>query len=99
MAQGRDWAISDGNAGTGYPSFYSSLNAGVAAIDWDAVRTDNWQGRITQKMAEFLIADWFPWSGFETIGCMNSTVAGELADILRSAPHQPKVMVERGWYY
>lgn len=99
VAQGRDWAMSDGNAGTGYPSFYSSFEAGVAAIDWAAVRTNSWQGRTTQKMAEFLVADWFPWSGFEMIGCMDSTIAAEVAGILRSAPHQPTVSVQRVWYY
>ena len=99
IAQGREWAISDGNAGAAYPSFYSDFQAGIAAVDWTAVRAHDWRGKTNQKSAEFLVADWFPWSGFEMIGCIDSTIAAEVAGILRSSPHQPTVSVQRGWYY
>ena len=52
-----------------------------------------------QKMAEFLVADFFPWTGIHQIGCHNATVVGQVSALLQNQPHQPVVSVERTWYY
>jgi hypothetical protein len=94
-----EWAISDGNAGASYPSFYGDLDQGFAAIDWNAVRATDWRGITNQKSAEFLVADFFPWKAISHVGCHNSTVAREVENLLIGVTHRPHVSVERGWYY
>lgn len=98
IATRRAWAVSSGNAAAYHTTFDDQLMA-VAMIDWDAIRATSWQGRQHQKSAEFLLADFFPWIAFDQIGCLDSTIAAEVAGILRSSPHQPTVSVQRGWYY
>jgi len=98
MATGRDWAVSSGNAGAGYATFDSQLMA-VETLDWDAIRARQWAGKQHQKSAEFLLADFFPWQGFEAIGCHNSEVAHQVRGVLSDAAHEPAVQVQEGWYY
>jgi hypothetical protein len=95
---GRPWAISDGNAGAVYPSFYADLNA-LDALDWAAIQARYWQGRTNQKAAEFLVADFFPWTGFQMVGCHNSAIAKEVQDMLKNHEHRPEVVVKPDWYY
>lgn len=95
---GRRWAISDGNAGAVYPSFYADLNA-LDALDWDAIQAKYWQGRTNQKAAEFLVADFFPWTGFQMIGCHNTAIAKDVQDMLKNHNHRPQVVVKPDWYY
>ncbi|UNP28073.1 type II toxin-antitoxin system toxin DNA ADP-ribosyl transferase DarT [Lysobacter gummosus] len=59
------WAISDGNAGARGVLFNSEIEA-LDALDWGAIRTTNWAGLTRQKQAEFLVADYFPWSYIES---------------------------------
>lgn len=92
------WAISDGNAGAAYPSFYADLQA-LAGLDWSAIRATDWRGKTNQKSAEFLVADFFPWTGFQVVGCHNSGVAKQVQDLVNSQHHRPAVTVEPGWYY
>lgn len=88
VGTGRQWAISDGNAGAAYPSFYDDMKKGFAAIDWEAVRATDWRGKTSQKSAEFLIADRFPWSAIHSIGCHNSKVAEDIQGILCKCAHR-----------
>lgn len=98
LALGRDWAVSSGNAGAYHTTFDNQLLA-VATLDWDAIRALSWAGRQHQKMAEFLVADFFPFAAVQTIGCQNSEVAQEVSRILAESPHRPTVRVHTGWYY
>jgi hypothetical protein len=99
LAQGADWAVSDGNAGAAYTSFYDNLETGFAAIDWTAVRATDWRGVTHQKSAEFLVASFFPWTGIQAIGCHDSGVAEEVGRLLIAHAHQPPVQVHHDWYY
>jgi hypothetical protein len=98
ISQGRAWAVSDGNAGAFHTSFDAKLDA-IADLDWTAIRAINWQGRTHQKMAEFLVADIFPWTGIHHIGCHNATVAGQVKALLQNQARQPLVDVQPNWYY
>jgi hypothetical protein len=95
---GRDWAISSGNAGAYHTSFRGEVEA-LDGLDWEAISARQWQGRTHQKSAEFLLGDFFPWTGIWGIGCQNSTVAEEVRSMLKQAAHQPKVAVKPDWYY
>ncbi len=66
MGQNRPWAISDGNAGAFHTAFSSEL-AALAGLDWAAIRATQWQGKTHQKSAEFLLADFFDWSGCHAV--------------------------------
>lgn len=99
LATGRAWAISDSNAGADYPSFYDDLGQGLGAIDWNAVRAVDWRGKTSQKSAEFLVEDFYPWEAFHSVGCHNSAVAAQVQALLVGAAHCPTVSVEPTWYY
>jgi len=95
---GRPWAVSDGNAGACHTFFYSTL-AAIKALDWAAIRAKDWRLKTHQKSAEFLVADFFPWAGFQMIGCQNGDVAQRVRDLLQNQEHQPLVEVRPLWYY
>ena len=94
----RPWAISDSNAGARYPSFYSSLTA-LEELDWGAINARQWQGKASQKAAEFLVADFFPWTAFHSIGCHNKNVEAQVRNLLKSQQHSPAVSIQPTWYY
>ena len=98
VALGRDWAISDGNAGAFHTSFDASLGA-LNGLDWQAIHASNWQGKTHEKSAEFLIEDFFPWTCIQQIGCYSSTVAQQVRTLIQKHSHQPSVDVQPAWYY
>jgi hypothetical protein len=98
LATGRPWAISSGNAGAYHTTFEAELEA-LDALDWDAIRATQWQGKQHQKMAEFLVQDFFPWTGVKLIGCFDSAVATKVAEVLKGSKHRPAVEVQSAWYY
>lgn len=78
--------------------FYKDLKE-LGGLDWQAIRATQWQGRTHQKMADFLVADFFPWNAFEKIGCHNAETARQVMEILDGTGHRPVVSVEHAWYY
>jgi hypothetical protein len=97
-ALGYQWAISDGNAGARSVSFSSNLNF-LDTLNWPAIQARNWQGLTRQKAAEFLVADFFPWTYITHVGCYDADAAGRVQAILAGQAHVPNVTVERNWYY
>ncbi len=95
---GHTWAVSDGNAGAFHTSFYASLDA-LDSLDWAAIGAKYWQSQAHEKQAEFLVADFFPWTSILGIGCHNSEVAEQVRALLVDISHQPKVYVMPSWYY
>lgn len=98
IATGKAWAVSSGNAGAFHTTFAAKLES-LDALDWAAIRATQWQGKQHQKMAEFLVADFFPWSAIQGIVCQNSVTAAKVNAILTGAKHQPPVEVKTSWYY
>lgn len=78
---------------------YSSDLAALAGLDWAAIRATQWQGKTHQKSAEFLVADFFDWSGFHAVGCHHAEVAQQVQNMLTNHAHRPTVRVEPNWYY
>jgi hypothetical protein len=69
-------------------------------LNWAAIEErDNWSPVKTQKAAEFLIADSFPWGSIRVIGCFNQEVADAAAAAIGGLAHQPAIRVRRDWYY
>jgi hypothetical protein len=50
-------------------------------------------------MAEFLVQDFFPWTGVKLIGCFDYAVATKVAEVLKGSKHRPAVEVQSAWYY
>jgi ssDNA thymidine ADP-ribosyltransferase, DarT len=98
MGQNKAWAISDGNAGASHTTFSSNLTA-HAELDWNAIRATYWPCKTHQKSAEFLIADFFDWRGFHTVGCHNDEVLQQVQVMLTTYEHRPSVHIEPSWYY
>jgi hypothetical protein len=98
VAVGRPWAISSGNAGARHTTFEAKIEA-LDALDWGAIRATQWQGKQHQKMAEFLVQDFFPWNALKQIGCFNFAVATKVVEMLKQAKHRPTVEVKSSWYY
>lgn len=100
IACGDSWAVSDGNAGSPAANFYSTLDA-IEALDWRAIDATNWQGRTHQKMAEFLVADFFPWTSVRAIACYDAAAVQQVQELLLKfkPAHQPAVLVKQRWYY
>lgn len=101
---GQPWAFSDGNAGALHATFSADLG-GLGRLDWDAIRAIDWRGRTHQKSAEFLVADRFPWTAIEAIGCHNDGTASAVERLLRQEIHRPPIEVKPAgynadaWYY
>jgi hypothetical protein len=98
IATGKAWAISSGNAGAYHTTFFSSLEA-LDQLDWEAIRATHWQGKQHQKSAEFLVAEHFPWTAIQKIGCQNSTTADKVTILLADNAHRPAVEIKTNWYY
>ena len=92
------WAVSDGNAGAASTLFDNTL-AAVEQLNWPAIRATDWRGITHQKSAEFLVENFFPWTGFTKIGCYDQAVAAHVAGVLNGHAHRPIVTVEPEWYY
>lgn len=95
---GKPWALSDSNAGSSYADFFADI-AMLDKLDWDSINTNQWQGKMPNKMAEFLVADFFPWTAIQGIGCHDAKVVDQLGKLLDNSPHIPKIAVKPGWYY
>lgn len=100
MGLGRKWAFSDGNAGAYLTDFFAGV-ADLAQLDWGIIGSTDWAGefRRDKKAAEFLVADFFPWTAVRAIGCYNSATSQEVTRLLRGQLHTPQVRVRTDWYY
>jgi len=95
---GRDWAISDINAGIPYVGFYRDIDD-LNKLNWEAIRANYWKEVVDEKMAEFLVEDNFPWGSIIGIACFDEDVKAKVEGILEGCEHRPMVIVKRAWYY
>lgn len=98
IATGRAWAVSSGNAGAFHTTYFATTDA-LERLDWPAIRAFQWKGVQHQKMAEFLVADFFPWAGIQEIGCQTLATVVKVQEILTATDSRPPVGVKAGWYY
>ena len=98
ISLGRQWAISDGNAGAAHTTFSANANS-LDELDWPSIEANSWGGKTHQKAAEFLLADFFPWNSILWIGCHNDEVKAEMSNLLARHAHQPQVKTKPNWYY
>lgn len=96
---GRQWAVSDGNAGSAYTTFTNAADS-LEGVNWTIVNSNNWAGaRIHAKATEFLVADFFPVEALTSIGCQNAQTAAAAQAILAQHNLPLRVNVHPNWYY
>jgi len=98
MSETDDWAISDGNAGAFYTSYFHDL-AALDDLNWKSIKEKCWQNVKDEKASEFLVPDRFSWSNIIGIACYDEGTAARVRVILRQHQYQPVVKVLREWYY
>lgn len=96
--QNRPCAFSTSNAGGYLADFYTDLED-LDKINWNAVRSRNWQGCKEEKQAEFLVYEQFDWAGIQGIGVHNRRIKRQVEGLIARGPHQPTVEVKGQWYY
>lgn len=98
-ANGRRWAFTSSNAGSGYFDDYADL-ARLDRIDWAAVQARQWAGRMQEgKQAEFLMERSFPWALVSRVGVHSPAVREQVLEVVEGNGHGPAVEVKRNWYY
>ena len=68
-------------------------------IDWAAVQATDWRTCKEGKQAEFLVERSFPWTLVQRIGVCTVEAYNGAMEAMRSADHQPAVMIQPEWYY
>ena len=96
--QGRRWAFTLSNAGSGYFEDRCDF-AQLHEIDWEAMEATNWRDCADAKQAEFLLEKSFPWELVRRIGVISQDVQDQAHEIVQSADHQPAVEIKQEWYY
>ena len=95
---GRRWAFTLSNAGSGYFQDRADLSQ-LDELDWDAITAQDWQGHKDEKQAEFLVERSFPWTLVGRIGVLSKNTQAQVRTALRNANHRPNLEVKREWYY
>ena len=99
-AAGQRWAFSLSNAGAYYTQFRASLGD-LHQLDWAAMASTDFRSPAVKeaKQAEFLLRDFFPWTLVSAVGVSSTAVRTQAATTIGRDAHQPRVVVEQGWYY
>jgi hypothetical protein len=93
-----DWAISNRNAADSDASFFCGLS-GLDQLNWNAIEARIWNNVMSEKMAEFLAADFFPWSIIHHIGVANAAIQIQVENMVASARIKPWIDIQPSWYY
>jgi hypothetical protein len=99
-AEGRRWAFSLSNAGARYTRFRASLGD-LHQLDWAAMAATDFRSVAIKeaKQAEVLIHGFFPWTLVTAVGVCSPAIRTRAVAAIARGAHQPRVVVERTWYY
>ena len=95
---GRKWAFTLSNAGSGYFKDRADLSH-LDELDWKAITARFWQDHKEGKQAEFLVEQSFPWTLISRIGVWSQKTDAQVRTALQDADHRPHLEVRREWYY
>lgn len=101
IATGRPWAFTNRHAELGYAEYFDSIDQ-EDKVDWSVMRKKYWAGSDETKetrQAEFLVHDWFPWTGIRSIGVKSEQTKRRVEQILQGCEHSPDVILKPSWYY
>lgn len=85
-------------------NFYNDI-ARFDRVDWDICYATKWNNtpqhpdRQEKKQAEFLVHQSMAWDLVESIGVFDLAAQIRVQSAIKSAKYQPKVSIEKPWYY
>lgn len=94
----RRWAFTLSNAGAYYFEDRCALSQ-LNELNWQAIKTTQWQDCKEGKQAEFLLEQKFPWHLIECIGVHSQLIYQKVSNAFAKARHKPKVEIKKDWYY
>jgi hypothetical protein len=96
----RRWAFSLSNAGAYYTQFCANLTD-LHQLDWTAIHATDFRSPAVKegKQAEFLVHGSFPWTLVAMVGVSSPAVRARAVTAVAAGSHQPRVVVQRDWYY
>lgn len=98
------FTFTEGHAEMAYSTFYEDL-VDLDKVDWQVVKSKWWNDTIEdmdrkrRRQAEFLVHDFLPWELVTKIGVIDSGMAEQVNEILRSEAYRPAVVIKGSWYY
>lgn len=95
---GKRWAFTLSNAASGYFEDRCDISQ-LDELNWDAINARIWVDCRSEKQAEFLLEDHFPWQLVEHIGVASQAVGRSVIATYGTAAHRPSVGVHTSWYY
>ncbi len=100
LASKRPWAFTDGHADVALAEYFDNVRD-FNKVNWSVMPLTYWNEPVVkhQRQAEFLVHDWFPWTGVLEIGVRTSKVAERVKLLVQKASHRPAVVVRPDWYY
>ncbi|MDP1826593.1 MAG: DUF4433 domain-containing protein [Archangium sp.] len=98
VALGRPWAFTDRHAELAHSLHYEDLSR-LNEVPWDVMPVHYWTGVKEERQAEFLVRDFFDWSGVAEIGVMTEAAEARVRQALIGSQHVPAVTIRRQWYY
>lgn len=97
---GRRWAFSLSNAGAYYAEFRATSQE-LGELDWDAIASSDFRSSSVKegKQAEFLLYGDFPWGLVSHVGAASPAIASQARAAIQAVSHQPRISVEKNWYF
>lgn len=92
------WAFTLSNAGSGYFEDRATL-ADLDELNWASIGERYWMNCRSEKQAEFLVEDRFPWGLVEQVGVLTEHAGRHVIAAMQNQGHRPAVHVQRDWYY
>lgn len=92
------WVFTPVNAAIALAQDFAD-RAQLHQLDWDAIGSNWWQGKMDLKAAEFLVETNFPTHLIERFGVKSEIVKLDVESMLKRHDLKTPVVVERDWYY
>lgn len=99
---GLPWVFTEGHADMDFTDFFDDLTD-LDKVDWALMKARYWNDtdaepdRKRRRQAEFLVHNFFPWELVSYIGAYDRSIAEKVGAIIKGS--NPKVGIQRGWYY
>lgn len=95
---GGTWAFTDRHAELAHALHYDDLEQ-LSEVPWQVMRKKYWTEAKEERQAEFLVHEFFPWTGVTEIGVIDKPAATKVQQALAAADHRPPVTAQPKWYY
>ena len=95
---GVPWAFTDRHADLAHAIYYENLKH-LDEVPWSVMNKAYWHEVKEERQAEFLVREFFPWTGVSEVAVKTAAVKQQVTVALQKAKHRPVVSVRPKWYY